>query len=240
MELAAAAAVIFLAAAVQGGIGFGFGLVSVSLLPLLYGVQASVPVISVFGFPLSLSLAIRLRADLSWQRLKPMLIGGLTGVPLGVAFLKGNDPTVLMASLGVVLIGFAFWLGRPGAVSERPAWIGTLAGFTGGILGGAFATSGPPVVAYTSSTPWSPEEIRATLQAYFGSLSLFTISLMAATGLINQQTLTLNAQLLLPLLIGGLVGDHFSRRLSPARFRVLIRGGMAVVGAVMLYRSLTG
>ena len=87
---------------------------------------------------------------------------------------------------------------------------------------------------------WTPEQIRATLQAYFGLLSIFQIGLMALTGLITVSTLTLNARLLPALLIGGFIGDRLARRLSPARFRVLIRAGMAAVGAAMLYGTLSG
>ncbi|MDG1481463.1 MAG: sulfite exporter TauE/SafE family protein [Myxococcota bacterium] len=240
MDLVIAAVIMFVAAAVQGGMGFGFGLISMALLPLLYGVAVAVPVVSVFSLPLSLSLAWRLRADLSWARLGPMLLGGLLGVPIGVTFLRSADPTILTGTLGALLVAFAAWLGRANAVTPRRRWLGGLAGFAGGVLGGAFATGGPPVIAYTSSTPWSPEEIRATLQAHFGILSILHIVLLVLAGLTSAQTLTLNVTLLPALLLGGILGDALSRRLSPARFRVLIRLGMAIVGVAMLQQSLSG
>ena len=35
-----------------------------------------------------------------------MLVGGLVGAPLGVLFLKGADPRLVRATLGVVLVAY--------------------------------------------------------------------------------------------------------------------------------------
>ena len=237
LTLAGIAALIMTAAFVQGVMGFGFGLVSMATLPLLIGVKASVPVVACLSLLLNVVLLFQLRDALALPRTAPLAAGGVFGIPLGVAFLKQADPTLLLALLGVIIIGLAIWLGRKGAVRDRPASLGVIAGFIGGILGGAFNTSGPPVVAYVGSKPWEPREIRATLLSYFMLVSVFQLSLFVYGGLLEAEAAMTALPMALPLALGAVFGDWLSGRLSPARFRLLIRIGLGVLGAVMLSRS---
>lgn len=236
--LAAVAALVALAALVQGAMGFGFGLVSMATVPLLIGVKATVPLVTVFGLLLNVVLLFQLRDAVHRSRLWPTVLGALVGTPIGVAFLANADPSQLLVVLGVMLVFFAWWLGRSGAVRERHAAWGVGAGFFGGIMGGAFNTGGPPVVAYVSSKPWSPRGIRANLQGHFLLVGLFQIGLFISVGLLTADSLQTNLLLLPAMAAGALLGDAISSRLSPERFRLLIRGGLAILGVVMLARTL--
>lgn len=236
--LATAAALVALAAFVQGAMGFGFGLVAMATLPLLLGVKATVPVVAGFGILLNILLLSQLRDALSGARIGPLILGGVVGTPIGVTFLKQADPALLLSVLGVMLVVFAAWLGRKGAVADRPAGWGVLAGVISGMMGGAFNTGGPPVVAYTSSKPWTPREIRATLQGFFFLQGSLQLTLFALNGMLTRDSLWTNAVLLPALAVGALAGDRLSDRLPPAQFRLLIRVGLAILGVVMLARTL--
>lgn len=236
--LAAVAALIALAALVQGATGFGFGMVAMATIPLLIGVKAAAPLVVVFGWLLNTVLLARLWDAVSGQRLWPTVLGAMVGTPIGVTVLASADPRQLLLALGVLLVFFAWWLGRSGAVRERrPAW-GVAAGVVGGLMGGAFNTGGPPVVAYVSSKPWPPRVVRATLQGHFLLVGVVQLSLFASAGLLTAESLWLNLLLLPALVVGALLGDALSGRLSPERFRLLIRVGLAVLGVVMLVRVL--
>lgn len=238
LTLTCLAALIMMAAFIQGVMGFGFGLVSMATLPFLLDVKETVPVVACLSLLLNIVLMFQLRDALALPRMAPLAAGGVFGIPIGVAFLKQADPQLLLGLLGVIIIGLALWLGRKGAVRDRPAALGVFAGFIGGILGGAFNTSGPPVVAYVGSKPWAPREIRATLLSYFLLMSVFQVSLYIYSGLLSADTAKTTLPLALPLALGAVGGDWLSKRLSPARFRLLIRIGLGTLGAVMLLRSL--
>ena len=98
-------AVITLAAAfTQGASGFGFGMVSMSLLPLVLEPRSAVPFVAVFGMVTNLGLIWELKAWRSWRDALPLLGGGVLGIPLGVAFLRGAPPALFYLCLGVVIL----------------------------------------------------------------------------------------------------------------------------------------
>ena len=70
-----------LAGIVQGTVGFGFGLVAMSTLPLWMDIKEAVPVVALLCLVVNATLTWRLRAHLSWSRIGPLLLGSLAGVP---------------------------------------------------------------------------------------------------------------------------------------------------------------
>lgn len=231
---------IALAAFTQGVSGFGFGMVSMATLPLVLGIKEAVPVVAAFSMMLNIVLAVKLWDAMDIRKLAPLLIGGVLTVPVGVLFLREADPQLLRGVLGVLVVGFAVWLGLEGAVKERSKLWGLVAGMAGGVLGGAFNMSGPPAVAYVSSKPWEPRQVRATLQAFFTPLVGVQVALFISSGLITLDTVKLNLSLLPALVVGALVGDRLASRIPADRFRVLVRVLLGVLGGVMVYKSVTG
>jgi uncharacterized membrane protein YfcA len=76
------------------------------------------------------------------------------------------------------------------------------------------------------------------LLSYFLLMSVFQVSLYIYSGLLSADAAKTTLPLALPLALGAVGGDWLSKRLSPARFRLLIRIGLGTLGAVMLLRSL--
>ena len=159
-----------LAGIVQGTVGFGFGLVAMSTLPLWMDIKEAVPVVALLCLVVNATLTWRLRAHLGWSRIGPLLLGSLAGVPAGVFLFATLDPNWLLVGLGLALLFVAVqqtWFGTtPDADKQvRPLW-GGLAGLVSGVLGGAFNTGGPPVVMYVGVQSWSKEDTVATLRGF--------------------------------------------------------------------------
>ena len=73
----------------------------------------------------------------------------MVGIPLGVLMLKRVDETVVLTILGVVIVGYAVYgLLKLKLPRLDGAFWPYLVGFLSGVLGGAYNTSGPPVVIY--------------------------------------------------------------------------------------------
>jgi uncharacterized protein len=240
MELyALLAAVIFCAAFTQGVIGFGSGLVAMALIPLFMDLQDAVPIVALVGLVLNSVILVQLRAHLDRKKVLPLIGGALLGVPLGVLALRHLDPGPLKLMLGVLLIIYVATSifgpkDRPRAVHDR--W-GYLAGFVGGGLGGAFCTSGPPVVLYITLKDWTPDAIKATLQAFFLAISVTQIPMLAATGILGVEHLPLSATALPVLLIGIYAGTRVYDRIDPTLFRRVILAGLAGMGVFYVVQN---
>src|SRR5207248_308045 len=107
-------AATFVAALVAGLAGFAFGLVAAAVwLHILTPLQTATLIIA-FGLIVQGVAVWKLRHALRWQRLWPFLVGGVLGVPIGVAVLGWANPDYMRAAVGAVLILYSIYgLARP-------------------------------------------------------------------------------------------------------------------------------
>ena len=120
-----------------------------------------------------------------WPRVHARSAGRLVastrfGVPVGLVVLTSVAPSVVEALLGCTIVAFSLYSlagdGKWSLAADRLAW---LFGFVAGVLGGAYAMNGPPLVIYGALRGWSPAHFRATLQGCFLPASAVVL---AATG----------------------------------------------------------
>jgi uncharacterized membrane protein YfcA len=135
---------------------------------MVLDIKEAIPLIVLVAGTMNLVLLIQLWRHVRWEQVRPLLLGALPGIALGVLFLKGIDETTLRVSVGSVLILYVVYslVGRQDArgIHERWAYV---FGFLAGGLGGAFGIVGPPLIAYVSLQPWDKHEIKALLQGVF-------------------------------------------------------------------------
>src|SRR5437899_2115458 len=89
---------------VQGLTGFGFGLVSMSLLPAILGVKQAAAVGTFYGLLVTIATFVRHYRDYNWRLGIPFLVSCCIGVPIGVYFLEKSAESVLLKTLGVIMI----------------------------------------------------------------------------------------------------------------------------------------
>ncbi|NSW55870.1 MAG: sulfite exporter TauE/SafE family protein [Armatimonadetes bacterium] len=239
--------VVFAAAAVQGASGFGFALTAVGPLSLMTELTSVTPLIALLNAPVTGYVLLRLRRHVSARRVLPLVSGVAIGTPFGVHVLVNWPREVLLRGLAVVLVIAAVRAGRAGlrngpsdgAPHHEPRHgtaLALLAGVASGALGGAFGTSGPPLIAYVYSMPWSKEQRTATLQACFTASVVLGMVMFAARGLYTAELLTTAAWCMPGSLIGMLVGYAAFKRI-PARGLELFVSVFLVVIAVRLFIS---
>ncbi|MEZ4265844.1 MAG: sulfite exporter TauE/SafE family protein [Myxococcota bacterium] len=227
-----AACALVAAGLVQGLSGFGSGLVSMSLLPLIWPVSFSVAISAVYSLFISCTLAWQLRAHLRLRDILIPIAAALCCVPIGARLLASVDSTVAMGGLGVLLTVYSVWnLVRP----KRPTthmsrrW-GAGAGVASGLLTGALNTGGPPIVAWIGAQPWTKDEMKGTLQVFFIPSSVVAITTYAFSGVVSSDTLRWNLQLA-PALAGGLwLGTKLYSRVPQEGFRRVLLIGLLIVG----------
>ena len=189
---------LLLAGFVQGLTGFGFGLVTMSLLPLAIGLKPAAAVSTIFTLMATTVTFFRHWREYQWRLGFAFLCCVGVGVPIGVFFLEKANEALLVKGLGVTMLLFD---GReflfPGEAKSVPRPLVAPLGLFSGALSGAFNLGGIPSAAYAYSNSWSRGQIMAFLQVmillsctlrigfygrfgYFRELSPVWIVLMAA------------------------------------------------------------
>ena len=84
MATAAALVIIFLAAIVRGYSGFGFSLIAITGLALIYPVSSIVPAIFLMEIAATIHMLPSIWKDIHWRSLLPLIIGCLIATPLAL------------------------------------------------------------------------------------------------------------------------------------------------------------
>lgn len=237
-ELLPVAAGFLLAGVVQGALGFGFGLVSVTCAALVLDLPQVVPVVSSVAVVVYSVTALVLRASFVPRDLAPLALGIVFGVPVGVVLLKNVPSSWLLAGLGVVLLaGTANQLRQSGPPPELgPAW-GTGAGLMAGVLAGSVGFGGPPAILYVASQPWSKERTTALLQVLFVSTTALQLVGYGVAGLLQSDRVRLAVWCAPAAAVGLALGMAVFRKLPEAGFRRLVQASLAVLGAWFLLKA---
>ncbi|CAK0905447.1 unnamed protein product [Prorocentrum cordatum] len=195
----------FFASLTQGILGFGFGIVSMAILPYALPLMEVVPVVGVEGLAVTMLVLIQVFTEVDRQALvavAPLLLGELGGVPLGSKMLQWVDTAWLRLLLGVTMVAFSVYQlieGRrapgagpepgPGSHGARPARpaLALAVGLLSGVLGGCLSEGGPPVVAFLASQGWSKGRTKGTIQCFFFCLTWYTLAVQASVGIPEGQ-----------------------------------------------------
>ncbi len=231
---------------VQGTLGFGFGMISMAVLPHWFGVREVVPVVSLLGLVICVSVYWRWRASLDLASIRPVLLGITVGAPLGAYLLSSVDRRLALGLLGSVMLLVAvpsmLAACRKRSLAARPTGtsraVGVLAGFISGLFGGAFNTGGPPVILYGSAKAWSPAAFRANLQVVFFFSSVLQLGVLARTGVATRASLELTAIGLPAILCGVALGTTLAKRLDTERFRIVVWALLIVLASNYLRQAL--
>ncbi len=212
--------IVFLAIFVQAASGFGLALVSMPLLVSVIGVGTATPLVAVIGITAEVFLLRRYWHALNFSAVKRLSLASIIGIPLGVYVLREVDGRIITTILGFIVTGYALYaLFAPRLPSlKQPGWAYGF-GFLGGVLSGAYNTSGPPVIIYGTCRRWEPTTFKGNLQAYFLLNSFFTLTAHAISGNFTA-VIWQNYLWALPGIgLGLVVGRWVDGRLAPEKFR---------------------
>lgn len=235
-----ALSVVGLAGLLTGMTGFGFSVLSVPLLLLVYAppevvvvALCLVPVTSAF-----LLLTPTLRGMLEWRLCLALSACSLVGLPIGLWIYHRVDTVWVNGLVGIALIAFA-WSGLFGdrTWSARRAWV-VPSGILGGILATSTGLSGPAVAMYVHGRRLSNAAQVATMAAYVGIVSILGVALLAVRGEVGAPALELVAWLAPIALVGVAVGRWWADRRHDTIDRITLYAlglmGLWTVGRAVL------
>lgn len=227
--------VIFIATSFRTAFGFGEALIAVPLLSLLLPVKVAAPIAVLASILIALVAVIREHEHIHISSAKKLLIGTVLGLPLGLLILRYAPEGMTKGILGVLLLGFSlFSILKPHVfvlANDRLIW---LFGFLAGITGGSYGMNGPPLAIYGAARGWSPQQFRATIQAYFLPASILGMIGYFVSGVWTKEVNILFAYSLPAIVLGIFCGNFLTRTMNKTRFTRFLYGGLSLVACVLL------
>lgn len=234
------AAIVFIAAFVQSSAGFGAALVAMPLMISLLGIQVAPSLFAPIGLMISFSLFLYFRGEASIPDIWRLVVSSLIAIPIGLLLLKRIPAQISLTTLGIIIIWYVLnrhfqWHFPELKSSAWAFFFGTL----GGLLSGAYNTSGPPIIVYANAKGWKPQRFKGNLQVYFSLNAIMTIISHAVSGNYSAEILPLIAISPVAIILGIVSGLKFSQKIDQTRFQQLVLLLLFILGIQLIWSGLT-
>lgn len=208
---------------VQGLGGFGFGLVSMALLPLFMPIKEAAVISTAFTLLATVVTFFRHVGDYNWRLGAGFLASACVGLPLGVYFLQHSDEKLLARLLGTLMTIYATReLLVRGSPKTFPPFLTVPLGLFSGAMSGAFNLGGVPGAAYAYGHPWTRGQIMAFLQVMLALSCMLRMIFYRQAGLLSGISWRPALALAVPLYASLWLGHLTLQRIEAARMRKAI------------------
>ena len=229
----AMAAIIFMAAFLQGVGGVGFAMFASPIAAVFFPQLVPGPLLTLGGF-VALMTALRERQHAQWPAVRQALSGRVAGSLVavwGMATLSARPIALIFAALILTAVGLSV-MGLRITDNRRNM---VAAGVISGIMG-TFTSIGAPPLAIMQQHK-APPTLRSTLglMLFFGSLA--SLALLAWAGHYTGHHLVLSLALLPFLLLGFASSNRARGWLGPAAVRRLLLTLCALSAVVLIIRN---
>jgi len=216
------AGIVFLAAFVNGALGYGFSSLTVPVALVFYTNRVLNPAVVVIEVVINFYvLLINLSGVASvWRRVLPILIGLLPGIGLGAVILTSVQPgwikfCTYTVILPLILVQAAGW-----RLPIRSTWLSGLPfGTALGILYSVTTISGPPLAILFNNQGLVKNEFRAGLALVRVVESSVTAVVYYQLGLFIADSANVLLTFIPSVVIGIPLGTYLIRRLHAETFR---------------------
>lgn len=214
-----------LAGFITGVSGLGAAMVAVPFISLFIDLHTVIPVSTSLVVVLCLELGYIYRKDLLKKELNGMLIGSLPGLVLGTYILIIIPASVLLLTIGIVMVCFVLWqflhkipqnAGSPSSLKVM------LAGFISGVLATSISFSGPPCAVYALHVRWTQKQTLATINMFAGLSSVLGVITYAVTDFLTQEVLFWTALGTPAVTLGILLSIPVNRYINVHLFRTIL------------------
>jgi uncharacterized membrane protein YfcA len=231
--------IICFAAAMQALTGFGFAVMAVPLLLIMYAPHDAVPISMMVSTVTTSFLAIQLRKEVEWRLLRRLLIGSVIGAPFGLWLYNRFDLTLLKLFISTVILAVVTVMMR----NVRFRLSGERYDYVAGLISGFMTTSvgipGPPLLVFLVNRGLEKGPMRATSATFFLVIYLISLSLHFFWG--DSIHLIDDSLMLVPAaLAGSYIGQKLDNKVDQRLFQRLIYAILLISGVYTLISTLWG
>ena len=214
--------ITFVAAIVNGGLGYGFSSTAVPILLLFFLNRILNPAIVLLEIVINFYILILHWAQvrLIIKKVYPILISAIPGVLVGAWLLAFVDSAwIKMVTFSLLLPLILLQAGgiRMPIQSEKMAY--TFLGAGVGFFYAVTTVAGPPLAVFLNNQGLVKKEFRAALGIIRLSLAIMTAASYYFLGLYQGESLNLLTTMVPSVLIGIPIGTYLIRKMDPETFR---------------------
>lgn len=175
-----------------------------------------------------------IRLHVTWGQMLPLLVSAAIGTVLGVFILPYIPTGIFQVCVGLsVLIACAGLALRRPLEPVRRSLLAWSSGLVSGVMNGALAIPGPPMIIYVMLTEPDPKQSRALLMAFFMASSALALASYTAAGIAQGQSLILVILAFPALFLGDRLGHMLFDRYGSDLYRrislyVLVALGVSI------------
>jgi uncharacterized membrane protein YfcA len=238
--LAAALAIVLAAGLIFGLTGFGFALISVPVLLLVYD-PATVVMLTMVLTLFTCALVI---LD-AWKAMQPrivlmMLPGAIAGLFAGARVLALAEPDTIKLIAGAVVVTFSLLMLRGVALPGAHHGLAPpVAGGLSGLLATSTGLSSPPAVMLLTARAYARDAFRVNMSLYFVAINVIGLGVLAFQGLLHREQFVVSGILLPVTLLGTITGAWLSRYVPPGLFRRITLVLLMLTGAIGMLTALS-
>ena len=230
---------VLFASVLRSFTGFGFALAAVPVFSMFLPPAEAVVLSSSLALAIGLLSLPSYWGVISLREMAPLLSMSWLGTMIGAAVLTGLSVALfqLWVGLSVLFACLGITLSRP----TRPwnnRFLTWATGLLSGLMNGALAIPGPPMIIYAMLTEFEPRRSRALLMTFFLISALLALASYAVAGMVNLQTLWYFALAFPVLYLGDKLGTRLFLRFGDAFYRRVALFGLAAIGVIITLRAL--
>jgi uncharacterized membrane protein YfcA len=231
LTLAGMAAAVLVANMLRAFTGFGFALAALPVLSLAVPPTTAVSVIVMLTLAVSLQSLPGYRQDIPLRDMAGMIAASAVGTLAGTYLLLLVSPDAFRLLIGATVMAACLLLARYKPAPHRAGGLfGLGAGLTSGLLNGALAIPGPPVIIYSMAVYDRARTARAFLLGFFLFSAAFATASYGFKGFIGGRELLLFAVCYPAMLLGEALGTRLFDRFGDASHRNIAIGALFVIG----------
>ena len=202
----------FLAATVRGFAGFGTAMVYLPLAAQVLTPFQAITTLVVFDLIGPLPLVRRAVRDCETRDLRRLVTGLVLALPLGLYALTRLPPEIFRYGVSMIALTLLVFLisgiRYNGPMSPRLIYgTGAMSGFLQGVAG----LPGPPVILLYMASTLPVRTIRATTFLFLMATDVALLPLLAVFGRLDVSALLLGAALVVPNMLGSILGGWLFR-----------------------------
>ena len=202
--------------------GLGTRCCLVPVAALLIDPETAVASVIVTSSVITIALYVEHQPRQSIREAGPLALAGVLGVPLGLVILTQVSGDVLKLLIGFAVLasagaGFVHGnVGRPRRDETVPVMVSV--GMLSGVLRGAVAMPGPPVLLYQHWRGGTPDAVRSAMFGFNAVLAIPAVIFAVVAGVVTESALGFVAAAIPGLAVGGAAGALLRGRVTDAIF----------------------